>query len=51
MLKNLGEKTTAQLVTICQQIYTPGEWPKDFMKTAIAPRRRYMLVNAVTTGQ
>ena len=37
MLKNLGEKATTELISICQQIYASGEWPKDFTQTVMIP--------------
>ena len=40
MIQNLGEKAKAELVKLCQQIYTSGEWPQDFMKTVIIPLQK-----------
>jgi len=37
MIECLGEKTTVELVQICQQIYTSGEWPVDFMQSVLVP--------------
>ena len=37
MLKCLGEKATEELTEICQQIYTIGEWPSDFLQTVMIP--------------
>ena len=35
MLKCLGEKAIEELIEICQQIYTTGEWPSDFLQTVM----------------
>ena len=31
MIKALGEKAKEELVQLCQQIHTSGEWPIDFI--------------------
>jgi len=33
----LVEKATEELVQICQQIYTSGEWSVDFMQSVLVP--------------
>jgi len=37
MFKSLSEKATKELVQICQQIYTSGDWPVVFMQFVLAP--------------
>jgi len=37
MLKCIGEKAIEELIEICQQIYTTGEWPSDFLQTVMIP--------------
>jgi len=51
MLKCLGEKAIEELIEICQQIYTTGEWPSDFLQTVmISLEKRQTQQNARTIG-
>jgi len=35
MLKCLCDRTTEMFVDVCQRIYDTGEWPKDFLESAV----------------
>ena len=40
ILQNLGEKAMNELIKLCQEIYTTGEWPEDFLQTIMIPLKK-----------
>jgi hypothetical protein len=40
MIKCLGEKAKEELVKLCQEIYTTGEWPSDFVEMIMIPLQK-----------
>jgi hypothetical protein len=37
MLKSLDEKAMKELIKICQEIYTSGIWPEDYLQSIMVP--------------
>src|SRR6218665_1542115 len=40
MLKSLEEGAMTELTRICQDIYTTGVWPEDFLQSIIIPIKK-----------
>ena len=40
MLKSLEDGAMKELIRICQDIYTTGEWPEDFLQSIIIPIKK-----------
>ena len=40
MLKKFGTKATEILIRLCQDIYTTGIWPEDFLQSVMIPLQK-----------